>query len=127
MLHPLSTHLLWTDFFYYQRFEAGKQHPIFCRRRGSPNALEQVLLDANELAAGNAFFEIGDFAVSPDHNLLAFSSDVSGTRQLRACALSLRFAGEEMFDLRFKDLRSGKVLDGASPLLRRVVQSIFLM
>lgn len=95
MLPPLSTHLLWTDFFYYQRFEAGKQHPIFCRRRGSPNALEQVLLDANELAAGNAFFEIGDFAVSPDHNLLAFSSDVSGTRQLRARAvLTIRRRGD---------------------------------
>ena len=55
--HARASHCA-TDFFYYQRHEAERQYPIYCRRRGSPNALEQVLLDVNELAKGQAFFAL---------------------------------------------------------------------
>ncbi len=83
------------DYFYYVRTEAGKQYPIRCRKKTSDDALEEVLLDVNQLAQGHAFMTIASFAVSPDGNLLAYSYDDTGYRQ---------------FALAVKDLRTGKTL-----------------
>jgi oligopeptidase B len=83
------------DYFYYLRTEAGKQYGIRCRRKGSMDAPEEVLLDVNELAKGQAFMSVAAFAVSPDGNLLAYSYDNTGFRQ---------------FTLAVKDLRTGKTL-----------------
>ncbi len=83
------------DFFYYLRTEAGKQYGIRCRRKGSMDAPEEVLLDINELAKGQAFMSVAAFAVSPDGNLLAYSYDNTGFRQ---------------YTLAVKDLRTGKTL-----------------
>ncbi len=83
------------DSFYYTRTEAGGQYPIFCRRRGSLDAPEEVLLDQNPLAADHAYFKIGVSEVSPDHRLLAYSVDTSGA---------------EDFTLYIKDLTTGHLL-----------------
>ena len=83
------------DYFYYVRTEAGKQYPIRCRRKASMEAPEEVLLDVNELAKGQAFITVAAFAVSPDGNQLAYSYDNTGFRQ---------------FTLAVKDLRNGKTL-----------------
>ena len=83
------------DYFYYTRTEAGGQYPIFCRRRGSLDAPEEVLLDQNPLAADHAYFKIGVREVSPDHRLLAYSVDISGA---------------EDFTLYIKDLTTGRLL-----------------
>ena len=97
------------DYFYYTRTEAGKQYPIRCRqkvsdaggmdasgtRAGAPAPHEEVLLDVNELAKGQAFMSIAAFAVSKDGNLLAYSYDNTGFRQ---------------FKLAVKDLRTGQTL-----------------
>ncbi len=83
------------DYFYYIRTEAGKQYPIRCRRKGSMDAPEEVLLDVNELAKGQAFISVAAFAVSPDGNLLAYSYDNTGYRQ---------------YTLAVKDLRTGQTL-----------------
>src|SRR5437764_133806 len=83
------------DYFYYVRTEAGKQYPIRCRRKASMDAPEEVLLDVNELAKGQAFMSVAAFAVSPDGNLLAYSYDNTGFRQ---------------FTLALKDLRTGQTL-----------------
>lgn len=69
------------DYFYYSRTEEGKQYPILCRRKGSPTAPEQVILDVNQLASGEKFMSLGDTAVSDDGNLLAFTTDNVGFRQ----------------------------------------------
>jgi oligopeptidase B len=82
-------------YHYYSRTEAGSQYPILCRKRGSLDAAEEILLDQNALAAGHAYFRVGASIVSPDHELLAYSVDTSG--------------GEE-FTLHFKDLRTGSLL-----------------
>ena len=83
------------DYFYYTRVEAGKQYPIRCRKKASMDAPEEVLLDVNELAKGQAFMSIAAFAVSPDGNQLAYSYDNTGFRQ---------------YNLAVKDLRTGKTL-----------------
>src|SRR5438445_7934103 len=47
------------DYWYYNRDEKGKQYKIFCRKKGSLEAAEEVILDANELAKGHKFFNVG--------------------------------------------------------------------
>lgn len=96
------------QYWYYGRTEEGKQYQIHCRRQagpkdeappvttdGEPLEGEEVLLDENELAAGHDFFALGTAEVSPNGNLLAYSTD---------------FDGDERFTLRVKDLTTGEVL-----------------
>ena len=59
-------------FWYYTRTEQGKSYPIYCRRRGSLDAPEEVILDQNALAAGKRFDALGGFDVSPDGRLLLY-------------------------------------------------------
>ncbi len=83
------------DYFYYSRTESGKQYSIHCRKRGSLDAPEEVVLDTNELARGQAFMHLAAYDVSDDGNLLAYSTDNTGFRQ---------------YVLAVKDLRTGKLL-----------------
>jgi len=90
-----SVPVLHHGFWYYSRYEAGREYPIYARRKESMSAAEQILLDGNEMAKGREFFQIGDFAVSPDGSLMAFTQDGIGRRQ---------------YELQFKDLRTGEIL-----------------
>ena len=83
------------NYFYYSRTVEGKQYPIFCRKKGSTEAPEEILIDVNELAKGQQFMSIGDFIPSDDGNLLAYSTDNTGYRQ---------------YVLQVKDLRTGQLL-----------------
>jgi oligopeptidase B len=91
----LSVPYRWGNYFYYTRTEQGKQYPIYCRKQGSLDAREEVILDQNELAKGMKFFSISAFVVSDDSNLLAYSTDTTGYRQ---------------YTLQIKDLRTGALL-----------------
>ncbi len=71
------------DYFYYSRWEAGKQYPIRARKSGSLDAPERITLDVNELAKGEKFMALGAYEVSDDGNLLAYSTDNTGFRQYR--------------------------------------------
>ena len=82
-------------YWYYIRFEPGKEHPIFARRKDSLDAPEQIMLNANELALGHEYYQIGELDISPDGEWLAFCEDTVGRRQ---------------YDLRFKNLRTGETL-----------------
>ena len=84
----------WGNYFYYTRTEEGKQYPIFCRKKGSLDAAEVVILDENELAKGQKFMNVGTFVPSDDGNLLAFTTDNTGYRQ---------------YTLQVKDLRTGEL------------------
>jgi oligopeptidase B len=94
------------DYYYYTRFEAGKQYPINARRRAGANmawdekAPEEILLDQNVLAAGTKFFSVNAFLVSPDNSLLLYTTDTTGFRQ---------------YELHVKDLRTGKLLPDTVP------------
>ena len=83
------------DYFYYSRTEEGKQYPIFCRKKSSLEAKEEIIIDQNELAKGQKFMALGAYAASDDGNLLAYSTDNTGFRQ---------------YTLAVKDLRTGKTL-----------------
>lgn len=83
------------NYFYYSRTEQGKQYPIYCRKRENLNAPEEITLDLNELGKGHKFTALGDYQVSPDGNLLAYTLDLTGFRQ---------------YTLAVKDLRTGQLL-----------------
>ena len=82
---------------YYVRYEKGAQHPVYARRRLSPEGEgpEQVLADADALAKGHAYYEIGAAAHSPDHALYGYAEDAQGS---------------EYYTIRVKDLATGQLL-----------------
>jgi oligopeptidase B len=82
-------------YFYYTRTEEGKAYPIYCRKRGSMDAAEEILLDLNELAKNEKYLRLGNYKVSPDQRMLAYSLDVSG---------------DEVYITRVKDLSTGALL-----------------
>jgi oligopeptidase B len=83
------------DYFYYSRTEEGKQYPIYCRKKGSVEAKEEVILDQNELAKGHTFMSVGTLQPNDEADLLAYSTDSTGYRQ---------------YTLQIKDLRTGALL-----------------
>ena len=68
-------------YFYYTRTEEGKAYAIHCRKQGSLEAPEEILIDQNQLAEGQEFFDLGDFVVSPNHRFLAYATDTSGAER----------------------------------------------
>ena len=69
------------DYYYYTRFEEGKQYPIHCRKRLSLDAPEEVLIDVNDLAKDKDYCRVGRWENSPDHGWLAYSLDTDGSEQ----------------------------------------------
>src|SRR5215475_11139624 len=67
--------------FYYARTEKGKQYPIYCRKTGSLDASEEIVLDLNALAEGHPFLSLGIYGASDDGRLLAYSLDYTGFRE----------------------------------------------
>ncbi len=77
------------NYYYYSRTEEGKAYPIYCRKKDSLDAPEQVLLDQNELAKEHEFFSLGVLQVSPNHEILAYSVDTSGSERYTLFFLDL--------------------------------------
>ena len=86
----------YNGYVYYTRYEEGGQYPIYCRKPDKPDAEEQIMLDVNELAEGKTFCSVSGVRVSEDNKLLAFGTDYVGRRK---------------YDLRFKNLDTGEMLD----------------
>jgi len=82
------------DYSYYTRYESGKQYPIYARK-AKQGGTEQIMLDVNTMAAGKDFYQIGNYAVSPDQQLLAYVEDLNGRRS---------------YTVKIRDLRTGKDL-----------------
>ncbi|MEO6102459.1 MAG: S9 family peptidase, partial [Pseudoxanthomonas sp.] len=91
-------------YWYYTRFEAGKDYPIQARRKGSMEAPEEILLNVNTMAEGKGYFSVGAAEVSQDNQLLAWADDEVGRRQ---------------YVIRFKNLATGEIyadtITNASP------------
>jgi len=67
--------------WYYTRFDAGKQYPYYARKKGTTAAKEEIMLDVPEMAKKNQIFLVRGYRVSPDNNLLAYAIDTSGDRR----------------------------------------------
>ena len=85
----------YNGYWYFSRFQEGKEYPIYLRRADQPNAQEEVLFEVNEMAAGHKFYQFAEFSVSPDNNWASFSVDTRGRR---------------MYSLFIKNLETGQVL-----------------
>jgi len=83
-------------FYYYNRFEKGKEYPIYCRKEGNLEADEKTLLNINTLAEGQEYVNVNALAVAENNQLLAYSLDNIGRR---------------IYTIHFKDLISGEVLE----------------
>ena len=68
------------DYFYYYHFEPNGEYPLYCRKQGSLDADEELLIDCNQLARGHSYFALRGFGVSPDHRLAAYGIDTRGDR-----------------------------------------------
>lgn len=87
-------------YFYYTRYEQGKEYPIYARKRGSLDGPEEIMLDANVLAAGHEYFSIGGWSVNSAQNILAYAVDTQGRR---------------IYSINFKDLATGELLPDVIP------------
>jgi len=67
------------EYFYYTRTEKGKQYPIYCRKKGSIDAPEEIYFDQNEMSKGFRFYRVWHMEISPNGNFLAFSIDTNGS------------------------------------------------
>jgi oligopeptidase B len=83
------------DYYYYSRVAAGEQYSIHCRKSGDLNSPEEIILDENQLAEGQPYFQLGTFSISPNHQLLAYAEDIDGS---------------ERYTLRIKNLATGELL-----------------
>lgn len=68
-------------FFYYSRTEEGKQYFKYCRKKGTLDAKEEVLFDADEMAKGHPYYSAVGFNISEDNKLMAFGVDTVSRRQ----------------------------------------------
>jgi oligopeptidase B len=91
-----SAPIFFRGWWNYTRTVEGLDYEIYCRRLGSMDAPEQVILDGNELAKGHEYFDLGYVERSPDENLLAYAADYNGS---------------ELHELRFRDLTTGQDLE----------------
>lgn len=87
-------------YYYYTRTEEGKQYFKYCRKEGSLDAKEQILLDIDEMAKGSAYYSAAGFSVSPDNRYLAYGVDKLSRRQ---------------YTIYIKDLQTGEILNDAIP------------
>ena len=83
-------------YFYYSRYESGKEYAIHCRKKGSLDEQEEILLDENILADGFDYFAIGGRRVSPDNKWLAYGVDTLSRR---------------IYEVHFKNLETGEILN----------------
>jgi len=85
-----SVPYLQDGYYYYSRTLKGKQYFELCRKKGSLEAAEQVILDLNKMGEGEKFMSVGAWAVSPDGNWLAYTTDNVGFRQYKLHIRDLR-------------------------------------
>lgn len=83
-------------YYYYNKYEQGKDYAINFRKKGSLGAAEELLMDENERAKGHSYYDLGSLEISNDNRMLAYSEDTVSRR---------------LYLLRFKDLTTGKEYD----------------
>jgi oligopeptidase B len=67
-------------YWYYSRYEPGREFPIHARRKGSMEAVEEVLVDCNLRAGESESYRLWNMEVSDDHRYVAIAEDYTGNR-----------------------------------------------
>lgn len=88
-------------YYYYKRYEEGKEYPIYCRKEGSLEAEEEVILNVNKMAKGHDFYSVEGLNVSPDNSMLAYGVDTVSRRK---------------YTIHVKNLETGETYDDAIPM-----------
>jgi oligopeptidase B len=87
-------------YFYYTRFEEKDEYPIYCRKKGSLEEKEEIMLDVNEMAKGHAYYQLRGVDVSPDNTMVAYGVDTVSRRK---------------YTIHFKNLVTGEILSDEIP------------
>ena len=82
-------------YYYYTRYEEGKEYPLYCRKKESLENSEEILLNVNQMARGYSFYNVGGWDVSFDNSMIAFSVDTISRRK---------------YTIYVKNLKSGEIL-----------------
>ena len=80
-------------YYYYTRYEKGKQYPIYCRKKDNLSNPEEILIDANKMSEGHEYFRVGGINISPNNKIMAYSVDTVSRR---------------LYTINFKNLESGE-------------------
>ena len=91
-----SVPYLYNGYYYITRFEAGKDYPIYSRKKESLSAKEEIMFDCNKLAKGHAYFQLGGLSISPDNTYATFAIDTIGRR---------------IYSIKVKNLKTNEILD----------------
>ncbi len=91
-----SVPYLYDGYYYYTRFETGKEYPIYCRKQGSLDAEEQILMNVNEMAEGYSYYQVVGQSISTSNQIMAFGEDTLSRR---------------IYTIRFKNLETGEYLE----------------
>ncbi len=81
--------------WFYHRYESGGEYPIYCRKKASLDAKEEILLHGNLLGKDEAYFAVGGLALSDDEQILAYAIDTVSRRN---------------YTVNFKNLQTGEIL-----------------
>ena len=95
-----SVPVFYRGYWYYSRYEEGKEYAFNCRKKDSLEDPEEILLDGPKLAEGHSYFAIGGSSISPNNNIIVYGIDTVSRRQ---------------YTLRFKDLTTGVVFEDEIP------------
>jgi len=90
-----------SGYYYYSRYEEGGEYPVYCRKKETMEAEEEILLNVNEMAKGHAYYSVAGFSVSTDNNLIAFGVDTVSRRK---------------YTIHFKNLKTGEILPDQIPV-----------
>jgi oligopeptidase B len=88
-------------YFYYARYEEGKEYPVYCRKKESLEAAEEVMLNVNDMAAGYDYYHVAGYTVSPDNKMISYGVDTVSRRK---------------YTIYFKNLETGKILEETIPV-----------
>jgi len=87
-----------SGYYYYSRTEDGKEYYKYCRKKGSLQAKEEVLLDVDKMAEGHAYYAATGFDISENNKLLAYGVDDISRRQYTIYVKNLE-TGEILTDV----------------------------
>jgi len=90
-----SVPYLYNGYWYISRFEKGQDYPIHSRKKETLEAKEEILFNCNEMAKGNAYFQLGGVSVSPNNQFATFGIDKVSRR---------------IYTIQIKNLATGEIL-----------------